>query len=147
MFERTTPKELAISHTALRQFRESGFRTEREEYDPEGFGDVVIDLVSPELELRFTRDRGQSFIRLRKPGESEWFNEHTVLTVTGAKAVADALVEEKWASAERVSSAVFTHLDAIRRAFSDTAYPDARAAMNAIEREYAFRVFGYVPPN
>ena len=67
--------------------------------------------------------------------------------MAGAKAVADALVEEKWTSAERLASAVYAHLASILRAFSDTEYPHTRAAMKALEREYAFRTFGYVPPN
>ena len=117
MSENPTPEALVASRTALQRLRESGFRTQREEYDARAFGNIVIDLASKDLEIRFTRDRGQYFISVRKVGETEWFNEHTILFAIGAANVAEALVREKWASPDAVALAVFDHLSTIRQAF------------------------------
>jgi hypothetical protein len=147
MSENRDPESLVASRTALRRLRESGFQTQREEYDAQAFGNIVIDLASADLEIRFTRDRGQYFISVRKVGETEWFNEHTVLSAIGAATVADALVKEKWASPDAVAAAVYDHLATIRRAFSGSEYSATKATLNAIERESAFRRFGDVTPN
>jgi hypothetical protein len=147
MSEEHTPQVLVASRTALRQLIGAGFRIHREHYDGETFGNIVIDLVSADLEIHFTRDRGQYFISLRKVGEDEWFSEHTVLSAIGAAAVADALVKEKWAFPHMVAAAVYDHLDTIRRAFGSSEYSATKAALNNIERQSAFRRFGYVTPN
>jgi hypothetical protein len=147
MSEDHTPQALVASRAALRQLIEAGFRMYREQFDAETFGNIVIDLASADLEIQFTRDRGQYFISLRKVGEPEWFSEHTVLSAIGAAALADALVKEKWASPYTVAAAVYDHLDTIRQAFGTSEYSATKALLNGIERHSAFQRFGYATPN
>jgi hypothetical protein len=142
-----TPLALAAARAAVDQLRQRGFRPVEEQYDPNNLGNVLLELASPELHLRFTRDRGQHFIDIRHSNEQEWFNEHTVLVLLGAKSEAEALVHSKWASAEDVAAAIDRHLDEIITAFNDRNYQQTRAQLHRIERERAAKQFGYHAPN
>ncbi len=122
---------------------------EREQYDPQSFGDVCLDLVSSNLRLRFTRDRGQYFISVGSTQDAEWFNEYTVLVFLNATDEADQLVVEKWSSANNVADVVARYLAKIDDAFGSRKYAETREALHRIETTQVEKLFGKfkAPPN
>lgn len=148
MFQRDTPQPLREVREALERFIARGLHVEREEYDPQMFGNVCVDLTDAELRLRMTRDRGQYFISIGAFQDEEWFDEHSVLVLLGAANEADQLAREQWKSAERVAEVVARHFPKIREAFSTARYPDTREGLHRIEAKRAKELFGYeAPPN
>jgi len=143
-----TPTLRAISHRAIRPFLDRGFRTVGEQYADYNLGNVAISLESSQLGLQFVSEKGQYSVEVRSLADSEWFDEHTVLTFIGAHEAAEKLIEEKRSSPEGAVSAIDQNFEAIATAFSDERYSMTKQGLNVIERENATRRFGYqAPPN
>ena len=145
---RTERETLTACRDAIRPLVDRGFREVRATYDGRRFGNVLIDLESPNLRVRLTRDRGQYFIDVSKPADDEWFDTHTVLIFLGASAEANALADAGWPSPHRVAELVAKHFPSIAAAFADSRYAETVEALHGIERKSALDRFGYeAPPN
>jgi len=53
---------------------EEGWQITGCRYDQEFFGNAFVDLRSKSLNIRITKDRGQIFIYVSKPGGPRWHN-------------------------------------------------------------------------
>jgi hypothetical protein len=56
-----------------------GFKKVEEIYKPEEFGNALIKMESSDFQLRFLRDKGQSFVDISPLGTDRWYQLQYVL--------------------------------------------------------------------
>jgi hypothetical protein len=146
--QKTSLDELEAAKGSLAPFVARGFIVRFEEFNPSVFGNLVIELASPDLFVRLVRDRGQYFLDLRNPRDDEWFDEETVLRLIGETEAADDLVSRKWTSAVPAVAAICDRFAAILEAFSDARYQQTKAELQRLQRQRAATLFNHgEPPN
>ena len=121
-------------------FERYGFRFVDSEVSA-SFGNAAIYLTSPDLELRFIRDRGQLFLDFRSVHidsrkTEAWYAFDIVRRLVTAKKTWDARMDEENAVVLR------DHMDHIIRLFAADQAQGTVAELKKLERLRAKEVFG-----
>jgi hypothetical protein len=105
------------------------------------FGNAALYLASPDLELRFVRDRGQLFldfrsVHLASTRPETWYSFDVVRRLVTGQKIWNALMNEESAAVLR------DHMDDILRLFAADQAEGTVADLRKLERLRAKEVFG-----
>jgi hypothetical protein len=132
----------AAVNSQIAALLERGYRVAHYQYDPSHFGNVVIDLESDDIRLRFVRDRNEwlaSIARSDAP-EEDYFDSDTVLAALRIEPT-----ERPPASLAVLVSQLASAAEQWEKLFSQEEYEDARRSFRTIERNAARVRYGYDP--
>jgi hypothetical protein len=93
-------------------------------YDPEAFGNAIVELCGEQLRVRVVRDRSQIVVELAPLGHDEWFDEHLVLESVGV--IADTKL-----TLDSSATAIGRHFSAIVRSFDKGNWESTRQELTA----------------
>lgn len=96
----------------------------RSTYDPDAFGNAVVELEGEQLRVRVVRDRSQILVDLAPLGHDEWFDEGVILESLGASPSTKLTLDSS-------SSAIGRHLAAIARNFDSVNWEATRKELTA----------------
>ena len=119
-----------------------GPRISDSSYDPDSFGNAVIELDGDAVRIRVTRDRGQLLVDLAPPASGEWFDEEVVLQLVDAGDVAGDLAAGEWRALAPSADAIRRHFPAIVERFGHERWPQTRTELKALQSRRARELFG-----
>jgi hypothetical protein len=122
---------------------ERDFRCTGRRYDAAHFGNAIVEYESSTLRLRVIKDRSQFFCDFAAPrGAVEWFDQEVVFRDLGEDSAVDALIAQRWSSAEELAESIRARLDRIGELFSDDNYQASAARFGELRHERARKLFG-----
>ena len=126
--------------------REHGFRSINERFDPEFFGNALLQFSAEQLTIQVDCDRDQYFCSFSSATDPQVsFSECTILQALEANVDCQSLIQSKWASVYDLATIVKRHLPRIATMFAVGTYPTTRSTLMAIRRGHLRERIGFEP--